>query len=287
MSLPVRHIIVDANGLIHRTYNALYSHNGEDNLSIGLMVYSFLRQILSFCSVDTRESGPFTRDIFYLVWDAPDGRLYRQDFYPPYKSNRKEPASILSETRGKLLRVLPSSVSERLGIWANGAEADDLIQILVEHLPPDETILICTGDKDLLQCMVHDKVAFYDWRAKKVITPIDFEKEYHFGVDLWPFYKAMVGDSSDNWPGVRGIGPKTFYKLLAEPRKIAELSADVLETINLGIALCRLPVEDRTEWIEYINNVKEASLKVDGWLTVLDQFELRPHILPQLQSNIN
>lgn len=94
-------------------------------------------------------------------------------------------------------------------------------------------ILVAT-DKDLKQCL-HDNVMMWDpaSRDEKIVTLKSFEEETGLRPTQWPDVQAIIGDSSDNIPGVRGVGPKTAEKLFHEYAS--------LEAIRDGFASMKPP----------------------------------------------
>ncbi|MCX6793565.1 MAG: DNA polymerase I, partial [Candidatus Gottesmanbacteria bacterium] len=120
----------------------------------------------------------------------------------------------------------------------DGFEADDVIGTIAKHAKKDgiDQVIIVTGDRDILQLVEDEKILV--WMPTKGLSQAKLYDEKavqeRMGVapDKIPDFKALAGDSSDNYPGVPGIGPKTAVKLLAQYKTIEkilnskELSAD-------------------------------------------------------------
>lgn len=200
-------ILVDGNALAYRCMHA------EEEICILVrdkrlytgMTYGIVKTILELCGVYDGEL------IFF--WDG--GYKRKSDMYPEYKGDRKHKTKgdmtkddIISSLKAsrKLLRY--AGVAQYMVI---GEEADDSIcSYAVQH--PEEELLILTRDKDLLQLLRHDNVTvlWMDNQAFRVIDNASFIKDWGFKPQFLPHYLAVVGDKSDNIPGVKGIGDKVW-----------------------------------------------------------------------------
>lgn len=145
----------------------------------------------------------------YLLF-AMDGRggTFRNEIYDRYKANREAMPEELALQIEPVCRMV-----DALGIRrevARGFEADDCIASLAARFRGSRPVVIVSGDKDLKQCLAPD-VIMWDPGVKdeKILTMADFEAESGVSPAQWPDVQAIVGDSSDNIPGVPGIGPKT------------------------------------------------------------------------------
>ncbi len=165
-------------------------------------------------------------DAVYVAWDAP-GKTFRHDSFEAYKANRPEAGEDLK----KQLPVARELV-EAMGIAAVEEptfEADDLIGTLAdEGVKEGYEVLVVTGDTDELQ-LVRDGVKVRMVRRGLTETKLYDEaavvERYGIPPVRIPDYKALVGDSSDNIPGVSGIGDKTATKLLQEFGSVENLIA--------------------------------------------------------------
>ena len=141
------------------------------------------------------------------------GPTFRHELLPSYKGHRPRMPEDLSAQIGPLKTLLdalglPNEVPE-------GLEADDMIACLSRRFRDQRPIVIIGGDKDLNQCLA-PQVCVWDPSGKqeKLVTADSFAKKFGFAPTIWPDYQALVGDSSDNIPGVPGVGPKTAEKWL-------------------------------------------------------------------------
>ena len=165
-----------------------------------------------------------------IVFDGVGGSNARRNLFPDYKANRntnrmtnysifqskdEEQESINNQMERLIqyLQCLPITI-----VSIDGLEADDIIGYLAtkfEKHSETSKVTIMSADKDFLQ-LVSSKVSLYSPTKKKIYTPKDVLEE--FGVSSINFinYKILLGDSSDNVPGVTGLGPKKLIKLFPE-----------------------------------------------------------------------
>lgn len=222
LHLNSRVLLVDSMNTFLRSFAVINSTNTQGT-QIGGMV-GFLRSLAYVVNLVQP-----TRVI--CVFDGEGNTTSRKNLYSDYKANRKlkrvtnwssfdnleEESASLSQQMLRLidyLKCLPISIITR-----DKLEADDIIGYLA---PKFNSTIIMSADQDFLQ-LCSDKVQVYSPIKKKFYGPKEVFDEYR----LWPQnfvnYKVLMGDSSDNVPGVKGLGPKKLYKLfpeLAEDRQI-------------------------------------------------------------------
>lgn len=162
-----------------------------------------------------------------IVFDGVGGSNAKRNLYPEYKANRnrtrmtnysifsskEEESESINNQMARLiqyLQCLPVSL-----IVIDGIEADDVIGYLVgklEKYPTTKEVSIMSADKDFLQ-LVSNKVKVYSPVKKKIYKPQDVLEEYNVSCYNFINYKILMGDDSDNLPGVNGLGPKKLLKL--------------------------------------------------------------------------
>jgi len=181
-----------------------------------------------------------------VCWDK--GMLtFRNELYDGYKANRPKPAEELIPQFD-----MAQELSEHLG-WANfgivGMEADDTIASITHKWKEDARFTIVSGDKDLLQLLEPStEIAF----TKKGFTIYDvynetrFLDEYGISPLLFPDVKAFMGDSSDGYAGVKGIGPKTALQLVQTYGTVEK----ILEALPLLKAGQRTKIETDLEMLK-------------------------------------
>jgi len=203
-------ILIDASGLLFRSFfammkNPLRTKNGQATSA----VFGFLRMIFNLIKKYPCHS-------IVAAFDVPRSTLKRTKKYHEYKATRKEtPEELISQIPLAKKCLLAAKIP---AISIDGYEADDVLASFVKKYQEDMEILIFTGDKDLLQ-LVNDnvQVVLPDKNHTDRILDKNGVKEYK-GVypDEIKDYLAIVGDTSDNIPGVKGIGDKGAIELIEE-----------------------------------------------------------------------
>jgi DNA polymerase I len=197
--------LLDASAYIHRAYHALPPLSNSQGLPT--------HAILGFTNIllrVLREKSPAHLAVAFDV----KGTNYRHQLYAAYKANRPRMQDDLAAQLPYIKQIVEAyrlPVLER-----EGFEADDLIAAAVAVLKPiGQPIVLVSGDKDLLQ-LVDDQVSFWDPMNDRVMDPGAVVNKYGVApgrlVDLF----ALIGDSSDNIPGMPGVGPKTAASLIGE-----------------------------------------------------------------------
>ncbi|QTO39344.1 DNA polymerase I [Desulfovibrio desulfuricans] len=148
---------------------------------------------------------------FLFVKDG-KGKNFRHDLYPLYKANRDATPEDLVRQMDPIVRMVKA-----LGIpveISDGCEADDCIASLAARFSVQRPVVIVSGDKDLKQCL-GPNVYMWDpaFKEEKLLSAAEFTAESGLRPDQWADVQALVGDTSDNIPGVPGIGPKTAQKI--------------------------------------------------------------------------
>lgn len=198
-------IIVDISSFIFRAFYAIRSLTGPDGTPVNA-VHGTLSMILKLLS-------QYRPTHIVLARDLPGG-TFRNEIFPEYKAHRSAPPEELVEQF-----PLIDAMIEKMGIPTiaiAGYEADDIIaSIAVQWKDRFDQVLIATGDKDLMQ-LVDDKVRILD-TMKDIIY--DAEAVYE-KMGVYPNqivdYLSIIGDTSDNIPGMKGIGAKGASKILGE-----------------------------------------------------------------------
>lgn len=222
-------LIIDTFALIFRAYHAypadLTARDGTPtNAIFGIlqMVMSIVEKYEPDCIVFALESRTKT---------------FREEMYEAYKANRKEPdenIKIQIEIIIKILRDL-----DVLCLSVDGYEADDVIGSIVnKYASKYKKIEILTGDRDLLQLIrknVFVLLPGFVFSQIKIYNEKEFVKKYDVKVEDYVFYKALIGDTSDNIKGIPGIGPKTAVKVINQFNDTEKLFAN-LDSIDPRIA---------------------------------------------------
>ena len=203
MNKKSRLILVDGSAYIFRAYYGLPSMNRADGTPINA-VFGFTNMLVKLIE-------DYSDDKMIVIFDAAREN-FRNEIYPEYKANRGEAPDDLIPQFPLIRECVKSFNIPQLEI--EGFEADDLIATYVRLAEKDkiETIIV-SSDKDLMQ-LYKKGVRIFDPMKNKFITDDDVVKK--FGVDASKVIdvQSLAGDSSDNVPGVPGIGVKTAAELI-------------------------------------------------------------------------
>jgi DNA polymerase-1 len=202
-------ILIDGNAILHRAYHALPPLTTKRGEPINA-VYGFISMLLRVIQ-DLKPTH------VVVAFDRKEP-TFRHKEYKQYQAHRPETDKKLISQFDKVKRVI-----DAFGIPhydKAGFEADDVIGTLAKQAEKKlEEIIIVTGDKDILQLVTKKTKVYLPVRGlsdAKLMEEEDVMEKMGVRPDQVDDYKALVGDPSDNYPGVPGIGPKTATKLLAE-----------------------------------------------------------------------
>lgn len=231
-------ILVDGSSYLFRAYHALpflSNSQGEPTGAI-LGVINMLKKL----------TQKYQTDHIVVVFDA-EGKSFRHDMFADYKANRKKMDDELRVQIKPLLEII-----EKMGfplIIEKNVEADDVIGTLARSFKDDFEVVIVTGDKDMAQ-LVTDNVVLFDSMKDVVTDPAKVVEKFGVKPEQIIDYLALMGDSSDNIPGVPNVGPKTAVKWLQTYNDIegviahqGEIKGKVGDNLRNNIELLRLSYE--------------------------------------------
>ncbi|HSX01929.1 MAG TPA: DNA polymerase I [Candidatus Saccharimonadia bacterium] len=207
-------VLVDGSAVFHRGYHAIPHLSNKDGEPTNA-VYGFATILL-------KVMGDLKPDYLVIAWDK-SSQTFRKELYPEYKATRKkQPDDLYAQIPAT--RELAEAIGHPM-VELDNYEADDIIGTLARQAEErgDLDIVIATGDKDQLQLV--DKstiVAMFNPRGMEP-TRYDLAKmQEKYGLTPHQFidYKALVGDPSDNIPGVAGIGDVGAKKLLHQYKSL-------------------------------------------------------------------
>ena len=230
-------VLIDGHAILHRAYHATPPLTNKKGQQINA-VYGFTSMILKVIT-DLKPTH------MAVCFDRPEPTFRRKEF-ELYQAHRPEADKTLVsqfEIAKEVARAMGIPVLEKAGY-----EADDLLGTVATEAGKKDfaEVVVVTGDRDILQ-LVDDSKNIEVFMPQKGLSEgkLYKEKETHerMGVPakLIPDYKALVGDPSDNYPGVAGIGPKTAEKLLEKYdgidhlyKHLADLDSTVAEKLEKG-----------------------------------------------------
>lgn len=200
-------LIIDGHSLASRAFHANLGHKGVDGGNIGL-VKGFIGGLGNLLQTEMPDG-------LAIAFDTNKEKTWRHEMDPEYKATRgPRPDDFYPQLRD--LFAFLRGYGFKL-FYKGGYEGDDVIATLSRKADAEE-ILIATQDSDMHQ-LVNEKVSVIslDKMGSKGsrITVENFEEVYGFPPEKYLYYKAMVGDTSDNIKGLQGVGPKRASEILA------------------------------------------------------------------------
>ena len=272
-------VLVDGSSYLFRAFHALPPLTTRDGTPTGA-----LHGVLSMIQKLVLEERP---SHVAVVFDAP-GKTFRDAMYPEYKAHRPpmpDELRVQIEPLHQAIRTmgLPLLIIE-------GVEADDVIATLTrqahEHGLP---VLISTGDKDMAQLSAPG-VTLIDTMKNTRMDPAGVEEKFGVPPERIIDYLALVGDTSDNVPGVKGCGPKTAVKWLQEYGSLDGVMAAAPDMKgkageNLREALAHLPlsrelvtVRDDVQLPVDMEALKPSEPDLPGLIALAERYELQRHL---------
>jgi DNA polymerase I len=219
-----RIMLVDGHGLAYRAYHAMPESMATSDGEPTNAVYGFTSMLLDAL----KEHSPD-----YLVVSFDVGKTFRHEAFEEYKAHR---APMPDDLRDQIDRIYQVLEAMNIPVYTkDGFEADDVIgtiaRIAGEHCAE---VLIVTGDSDLLQLADEKAKILLPGRRRfgefRLYDRRAVEERYGFPPERIPDFKALVGDTSDNIPGVPGVGEKTATKLIQDYADLETLRQHVHET---------------------------------------------------------
>jgi len=195
--------LIDGSAYIYRAYHAVAPLSNEDGMPTHA-VFGFLNILKRLL----KEKQP---KYLAVAFDM-RGKVFRHEMYPEYKANRPpmpDDLAVQIPYIKELVRAMNIPCFETQGV-----EADDIIATAAKVLSAQgQKVVVVSGDKDLLQ-LVDDVVVMWDPMKDKVMDISAVKEKYHVKPEQLLDCYSLMGDSSDNVPGVPGVGPKTAEKLI-------------------------------------------------------------------------
>ena len=202
-------VLIDGNAIVHRAYHVMPPLTRSDGTPTGA-VQGFFSMILKII----QELKP---EHIAIAFDSPSPN-FRKELFKAYQSQRPTMESDLSPQFGIIQGILEKA---KISIYAvDGLEADDIIGTIAEKAKQTgHLVYILTGDRDMLQLVNHKAKVLAPVKGISEMVLFDEGKvreKYGIAPSQFVEFKALMGDNSDNYPGVSGIGPKTASNLISE-----------------------------------------------------------------------
>jgi uracil-DNA glycosylase family 4 len=234
-------LLVDGNPLLWRSAYANFGKRGDGSIALGCLQY-FYEIVEKFKPSD-----------LVVCWDKGLSR-WRSEICPEYKANRLQRRDDkidreMVQEQARYVREYFSAIGVRQIVVKN-VEADDVLGWLSDHYlgrirdVDDWRIIVATGDRDLWQLVREDgKVLVWDSQKQLLVTEETVREEFDVPPTQVAELKALMGDTSDNLPGVKGIGKKNGAKLLNQMGSlggILDLDQNVLKELGTRVATSRI-----------------------------------------------
>ena len=245
-------IIIDGSSILYRSYYALPDLQNENGESTGAIV-GFMNELLL-------EKTEHPNEKIVIVMDRGGGSK-RKEKFAEYKNNRPQIPNDLKRQAG-IIKELVNALGYDIAYAQDGSEGDDAIGTLTNN--STEKILIVSVDADMLQLLSKTvKVELLSKGKREIYDEMRFEQEYDILATQFADYKALRGDTSDNIPGVKGIGAITARRLinthktldniyqnigLIKPARIREILKAGKEIAYLSLELAKIEKNIQLEW---------------------------------------
>ncbi len=265
---------MDGSSYLFRAFHALPPLINSKGQSTGAVkgVINMIRALLKDCSHSN----------VAIVFDA-KGKTFRNDLYANYKSNRPP---MPDELRSQIMPIHEIIIAMGLPlIVVEGVEADDVIGTLsFQAAKKSINTLISTGDKDLAQ-LVNPQVTLMNTMTNEVLDEAGVLKKFGVKPNRIIDYLALMGDKTDNIPGVPGVGPKTAVKWLVEYDSMEEIIANAsavggkvgerlrenIEQLRLSYELATIKLDVNMEMsLSELSKREEDHQKLYEWFSELE-----------------
>ena len=280
-------ILVDGSSYLYRAYHALPPLENSKKQPTGAVkgVISMIKKIL----IDHPESD------LAVVFDA-KGKTFRHEIYPEYKANRPPmPEDLVSQIEPihKIIELMGIKL-----IMISGVEADDVIGTLAEQARKKNLdTVISTGDKDMTQ-LVCENVSVVNTMTGELLNESGVKKKFGVPPEHITDYLALIGDKSDNVPGVEKVGPKTAVKWLDEYTnlkniiknsenlggKVGENLRSSIDTLNLAHDL--VTIKKDVELPFGIEELKVGKEDIEGLTAIYEELEFKAWLQEEPRQQI-
>ena len=266
-------ILVDGSSYLYRAFHAfppLSNSSGEPTGAI----YGVLNMLRSLLLQYQPEQAA-------VVFDA-KGKTFRDELFEDYKSHRPpmpDDLRLQIEPLHKMVRAMGLPL-----LSISGVEADDVIGTLARAAEKQgKQVLISTGDKDMAQ-LVSPHITLINTMNNTILGPAEVKEKYGIPPELIIDFLALMGDSSDNIPGVAGVGEKTAQALLQGIGGVSEIYKNLPRVAELSFRGAKtmgakLLANQESAFLSY----QLATIKTDVELDVnFDQLNVKPPEIPEL-----
>lgn len=246
--------VIDGSSFLYRAYyglKPLYTKNGEPVQA----VYSFCRMIQKL--ITTMKVSQIV-----VAWDS-KGETSRHQLYPAYKATRQEAPSDIFQQKDRIITFLEYIGIAQISVL--GIEADDIMYSLAyDRAKMDEYTVLVTTDKDMGQAL-NAHTFMYDAFKEILYDTQSFEQKMNVPINRLALYFALLGDSSDNIPGVKGIGKKGAQEIAAHYASLDDLYENIEK------------ISSKRTYTALVEQKENAYLSYELFLLKYTQLSYQPH----------
>ena len=210
-------IIIDGLSFLFRAYYGVRGLTRSDGLHTNAL-YGFTQMLIKVIN-------DLQPDMCTIALDS-IGNTFRHDIYPEYKAHRSDMDEEMKEQMPYFEPLINSFAISNIRV--EGFEADDIIASLAKQYGKTHKVTIVSSDKDLMQ-LINDNVSMLDTMKNKTFSYAEVEDKFGVTPAQVIDAQALIGDSSDNIPGVKGVGPKTAAQLIADYGSLDGIYAHIEE----------------------------------------------------------
>ena len=214
-------LAIDSNSILNRAFYGIKLLSTPEGF--------YTNALVGFLNILHKLTADLQPDCIAFAFDL-KGPTFRHQMYDGYKAQRKGMPEELAQQMPRIKEILTLMGYPILGV--QGYEGDDILGTLAAHCGPEDQCIIATGDRDSLQ-LVRENVTVLLATTKAggamytAMTPETVMEQYGVTPQQLIDVKALMGDSSDNIPGVAGIGEKTALALISKNRSLDAIYADL------------------------------------------------------------
>ena len=267
------YVIVDGSSVAYRAWHSapirafknVPDEKEEIDSVAGLFLYAFCSQLVKIIRQVDMSRPKFSK--LLICWDGVKSTTLRKQLYPEYKSNRKKNRDVRTHitpyTFIQITRLELGKVSARFGLYDEMAEADDIIAVLCDVLNSSYKCVV-SRDKDMFQLINGNTKVLDPFSGEWVDEQAVFNQ---FGIKASQIveYKSIVGDSSDGYPGIKGVGNKTGVRMINSGMNYQVSNKEC--SMFRKIATIPYPDFDDKEFLKTIEDLKFSELPRWGRLS--------------------
>lgn len=229
-------ILIDGSSYLYRAFHALPALTNSKNFPTGA-----IKGLIAMLKVMI---NTYQQAHIAVIFDA-KGKTFRDELYKEYKATRKEMPSELAQQIEPIHKIIKAMGLPLISV--SGVEADDVIGTLAKQAEKmNQPVIISTGDKDMAQ-LVNAHITLINTMTNTTLDVKGVKEKFGVRPDQIIDYLTLIGDTSDNIPGVAKVGPKTAVKWLEEHETLDKIIANADSFSgkigeNLREALAHLPL---------------------------------------------